>query len=96
MKLFRDRDDLQQEELAASLQVGRGSLDHGGESHMTSHHTKISHFTFDIHQDAEEFLKTPEGAKMLKTHQEEEEEDENKEGSGLELQEATDGKSETI
>ena len=43
MNLFRDRDDLQQEELAASLQVGRGSLDHGGESRMTPHYTKILH-----------------------------------------------------
>ena len=92
--LIRDRDDLQQEELAASLQMGRGSLDHGGKSRMTAHHTNISH---NVHQDAEEFLKTPEGAQMLKTHQvEKEEQDENEEGSGLELQEATDGKSETI
>ena len=92
--LIRDRDDLQQEELAASLQMGRGSLDHGGKSRMTAHQPKISH---NVNQDAEEFLKTPEGAQMLKTHQvEKEEQDENEEGSGLELQEATDGKSETI
>ena len=58
---FRDRDDLQQEELAASLQMGRGSLDHGGECHMTLHHTWIS---TNIHQGREEFLETPEGAKM--------------------------------
>ena len=52
----------------------------------------------DIHQDAEEFLKTPEGARMLKIHQveEEEEQDENEESSGLELQEANDDKSETM
>ena len=78
---FRDRDDLQQEEQAASLQMGRGSLDHGCKSRMTAHHTKISH---NVNQNAEEFLKTPEGAKMLKTSQktEEEEQDENEEGSG--------------
>ena len=98
MNLFRDRDDLQQEELAASLQVGRGSLDHGGESRMTPHHAKILHILFDIHQGAEEFLKTPEGAKMLKTSRKAEEEDqeENGEVGGLELQEATDVESETV
>ena len=93
MILFRDRHDLQQEELAASLQVGRGSLDHGGGTHRTAHHTKIS---YNVNQDSEEFLKTPEGARMLKTHQEEEEQEENEESSGLESQEATDGKSEPM
>ena len=95
---FRDRDDLQQEELATSLQMGRGSLDHGGESRMTPHHTKILH-KYNAYQDAEDFLKTTEGAKMLKIHQVEkevEEEDKNEEGSGSELQESTDNKSETI
>ena len=43
-------------------------------------------------------MKTAEGAKMLKTHHvDKEEQDESEEGSGgLELQEATDGKSETM
>ena len=46
---------------------------------MTPHHTKIS---YNVNQDAEEFLKTPEGAKMLKTHQvEKEEQDENEEAA---------------
>ena len=69
MNLLRDRDDLQQEELAASLQMGRGSLDHGGESHMTQQR-QID----DINQSAEEFLRTPEGAKMLRTSKPEVEE----------------------
>ena len=56
----------------------------------------ILHITYNIHQGAEEFLKTPEGAKMLKTQEEEEKQDENEEGSGLELLEGTDGKSETM
>ena len=62
MSLFRDRDDLQQEELAASLLVGRGSLDHGGESHI-----KQQHQIDNINQAAEEFLKKAEGAQILKT-----------------------------
>jgi len=51
-----------------------------------------------IMEGAEEFLKTPEGAKMLKIHmvEEEQEQDENEQGSVLELKEATDGKSETM
>ena len=65
----RDRHRLQQEELAASVQVGRGALDHGGESHMTQQ-DRID----NIHQGAEEFLRTPEGAKMLRTSQPEVEE----------------------
>ena len=59
---------MQQEELAASVQVGGGSLDHGGESRMTWHHAWILH---DIHQEAEEFLSNPEGVIMLKTHKKE-------------------------
>ena len=64
---------------------------------MTPHHTKISH---NVNQDAEEFLKTPEGAKMLKTSQKTEEGEEEldviEEVGGLELQESKDGKSETV
>ena len=62
---------------------------------MTPHHAQIIH---DIHQGREEFLKTPEGAKMLKTSRKAEEEDqeENGEVGGLELQEATDVESETV
>ena len=62
LNLYRDRDDLQQEELAASLQMGRGSLDHGGESHI-----KQQHQIDNINQGAEEFLKKAEGAQILKT-----------------------------
>ena len=45
-------------------------------------------------------MKTPEGAKMLKTSQKseegEKEQDVNEEVGGLELQESTEGKSETV
>ena len=65
---------------------------------MIPHHTKILHITYNVHQDADEFLKTPEGAKMLKTsHRAEEvDQEENEEVGGLELQESTEGNSETV
>ena len=49
--------------------MGGGSLDHGGESHRTQ-----PHHIDNINQGAEEFLRTPEGAKMLRTSQPEVEE----------------------
>ena len=65
-------------------------------SHDIASHRDITYHILNINQDSEEFLKTPEGARMLKTHQEEEEQEENEESSGLESQEASDGKSETM
>ena len=49
--------------------------------------TQRYYISTNVHQDAEKFLKTHEGAKMLKIHQvEKEDQDDNEEVGGLELQ----------